>query len=137
MFIHWGVYSSLANGEWGMNRSKIPVAEYKAMASKFNPVEFDADEWVAVAKNAGMRYMTITSKHHDGFAMFDSDVSDYNIVDYTPFKRDVIQELKDACGRPTVVVVSIHPERDHPTSGTQKERIHTSCEGNGNVSMYR
>lgn len=99
MFIHWGVYSTLANGEWVMNRTKIPVVEYKEMASKFNPVKFDADAWVAVAKNAGMKYITITSKHHDGFAMFDSDVSDYNIVDYTPFKRDVLKELKEACDR--------------------------------------
>jgi alpha-L-fucosidase len=99
MFIHWGVYSSLAKGEWVMCRSQIPVAEYKKMASEFNPVKFNADEWVAVAKKAGMRYITITSKHHDGFAMFDSDASDYNIVDYTPFKRDVLQELKDACDK--------------------------------------
>ncbi|CAA6691702.1 MULTISPECIES: alpha-L-fucosidase [unclassified Lentimonas] len=99
LFIHWGVYSTLANGEWVMNRSKIPVAEYKEMAAKFNPTKFDAEEWVAVAKNAGMKYITITSKHHDGFAMFDSDVSDYNIVDYTPFKRDVLQELKEACDK--------------------------------------
>ena len=99
MFIHWGVYSALANGEWVMNRTKIPVAEYEAMAAKFNPTKFDAEAWVAVAKNAGMKYITITSKHHDGFAMFDSDVSDYNIVDYTPFKRDVIMELKEACDK--------------------------------------
>ncbi|MGJ8649652.1 MAG: alpha-L-fucosidase [Opitutaceae bacterium] len=99
MFIHWGVYSTLANGEWVMNRTKIPVAEYKEMASKFNPTKFNAEEWVAVAKNAGMKYITITSKHHDGFAMFDSDVSDYNIVDYTPFKRDVLKELKAACDK--------------------------------------
>lgn len=99
MFIHWGVYSTLANGEWVMCRTRIPVAEYREMASKFNPVKFNADEWVAVAKNAGMKYITITSKHHDGFAMFDSDASEYNIVDYTPFKRDVLQELKDACDK--------------------------------------
>ncbi|MCM2374901.1 alpha-L-fucosidase [Aporhodopirellula aestuarii] len=99
MFIHWGVYSTLENGEWVMNRTKIPVAEYKEMASKFNPTKFDAKEWVAVAKNSGMKYITITSKHHDGFAMFDSDASDYNIVDYTPFQRDVLQELKEACDK--------------------------------------
>ncbi|MDF7801297.1 alpha-L-fucosidase [Pontiellaceae bacterium B1224] len=99
MFIHWGVYSALANGEWVMCRSKIPVAEYKEMASKFNPTQFDADQWVAVAKKAGMKYITITSKHHDGFAIFDSQVSDYNVVDYTPFKRDVLAELKVACDK--------------------------------------
>jgi len=99
MFIHWGVYSTLANGEWVMCRQKIPVAEYKEMASQFNPTKFNADEWVAVAEKAGMKYITITSKHHDGFAMFDSNVSDYNIVDYTPFKRDVLKELKEACDK--------------------------------------
>jgi len=99
MFIHWGVYSMLGNGEWVMSNQKIPVAKYKEMASKFNPTKFDADEWVAVAKNAGMKYITITSKHHDGFAMFDSDVTEYNIVDHTPFKRDVLQELKAACDK--------------------------------------
>ena len=99
MFIHWGVYSTLANGEWVMCRSQIPVADYRKMASQFNPVKFNADEWVAVAKAAGMKYITITSKHHDGFAMFDSDATDYSIVDYTPFKRDVLQELKAACDK--------------------------------------
>lgn len=97
MFIHWGIYSAMANGEWVMNRQKIPVAEYSKLADSFNPVKFDAEAWVAVAKAAGMQYITITSKHHDGFAMFDSDVDDYNIVDGTPFKRDVLMELKDAC----------------------------------------
>ena len=99
LFIHWGVYSTLARGEWVMCRQEIPVAEYKEMAAQFNPVKFNAEQWVAVAKNAGMRCITITSMHHDGFAMFDSDASDYNIVDYTPFKRDVLKELKKACDK--------------------------------------
>ena len=97
LFIHWGLYSQLARGEWVMFQEKIPVAEYAKLAESFNPVKFNAEEWVAVAKNAGMKYITITSKHHDGFALFDSDVNDYNIVDGTPFKRDVLQELKEAC----------------------------------------
>ena len=93
MFIHWGLYAELARGEWVMNREKIPIAEYEKLAAKFNPVKFDADEWVKVAKDAGMRYIVITSKHHDGFAMFGSKVSPYNIVDATPFKRDPLKEL--------------------------------------------
>ncbi|TWU50602.1 Alpha-L-fucosidase [Rubripirellula tenax] len=97
MFIHWGVYSKLERGEWVMNKERIPITEYKKLASEFNPIKFDADAWVAVAKAAGMKYITITSKHHDGFAMFDSDASDWNIVDATPFDRDVIKELSDAC----------------------------------------
>ncbi len=109
MFIHWGVYSVPAGewkgrpipgiGEWIMNRAKIPVAEYEKLADQFNPVKFNADDFVAVAKNAGMKYIVITSKHHDGFAMFGSKVSRYNIVDATPFHRDVIKELSVACQR--------------------------------------
>ena len=107
MFIHWGVYSVPAGtyngkriggiGEWIMNSASIPVAEYAAYAKQFNPVKFNADEWVGIAKSAGMKYIVITSKHHDGFAMFKSDASPYNIVDATPFKRDPIKELATAC----------------------------------------
>jgi alpha-glucosidase len=109
MFIHWGVYAIPAGewkrdripgiGEWIMNRARIPVAEYEELAVLFNPVKFDADEWVRLAKAAGQKYIVITSKHHDGFAMFNSTVSDYDIVDRTPFKRDPMKELADACRR--------------------------------------
>jgi len=99
LFIHWGIYSKHARGEWVMNREKIPVAEYAKLAETFNPVKFNADQWVAVAKNAGMKYITITSKHHDGFCIFDTVVDNYNIVDGTPFKRDVLNELKEACDK--------------------------------------
>ena len=113
MFIHWGLYSGLggvwkgekmedggrgpAVAEWIMRRKDIPRAEYAKLADTFNPVNFDADEWVAIAKAAGMRYMVITSKHHDGFALFDSDISDFNSVDGSPFGRDIIKELEEAC----------------------------------------
>jgi alpha-L-fucosidase len=107
MFIHWGVYSVPAGtykgeqvkgiGEWIMNKGKIPVAEYRRYAKEFNPVKFDADEWVRTARDAGMKYIVITSKHHDGFAMFDSKASDWNIVKATPFGRDPLQELAAAC----------------------------------------
>ena len=97
MFIHWGLYAELARGEWVMNKEKIPVAKYEKLANKFNPVKFNADEWVKVAKDAGMKYIVITSKHHDGFAMFGSKASPYNIVDATPFKRDPLKELEAAC----------------------------------------
>jgi len=106
MFIHWGVYSVPAGewkgqpipgiGEWIMNHAKIPVAEYEQLTKQFNPVKFNADEWVAVAKAAGMKYIVITSKHHDGFAMYGSKVSKYNIVDATPFHRDPLKELAEA-----------------------------------------
>ena len=107
MFIHWGVYSVPAGtykgqqikgiGEWIMNKGKIPVAEYRAFAKEFNPVKFNADEWARTAKDAGMKYIVITSKHHDGFAMFDSQASDWNIVKATPFGRDPLKELAAAC----------------------------------------
>ena len=108
MFIHWGIYAQFAgvyNGheqlrggaEWIMNRSKIPVAEYQAMAKQFNPVKYDADEWVLTAKNAGMKYIVITAKHHDGFAMFKSEASKWNIADATPYGKDVLKPLAAAC----------------------------------------
>jgi len=107
MFIHWGIYSVPAGtyngkkiggiGEWIMNRGKIPVARYAEYAKEFNPVKFNADEWVKIAKDAGMKYIVITSKHHDGFAMFPSKASPFNIDDATPFKRDPLKELADAC----------------------------------------
>lgn len=109
LFIHWGLYAVPAGewkgqpiagiGEWIMNRAKIPVKEYEQLAAQFNPVKFNADEWVQLAVDAGMKYMVITSKHHDGFAMYRSQVSKYNIVDATPFKRDPLKELADACAR--------------------------------------
>jgi len=109
LFIHWGVYAipagewqgrrSLGLGEWIMNRSQIPVREYETLAARFNPVKFKADDWVQLAQDAGMKYIVITSKHHDGFAMFKSKVSAYNVVDATPFKRDVLKELADACAK--------------------------------------
>lgn len=108
MFIHWGVYAQLAGvyqdheqrrggAEWIMNRMKIPVAEYQAYAKKFNPVKFNADEWVKTAKDAGMKYIVITAKHHDGFAMFKTEAGKWDIVDATPYGKDVLKPLAAAC----------------------------------------
>jgi alpha-L-fucosidase len=109
MFIHWGVYSVPAGtydgkqipgiGEWIMNKGKIPMAEYQTYAKEFNPVKFNADEWVKTAKDAGMKYIVITAKHHDGFAMFDTKASPWNIVQATPFHRDPLKELAAACNK--------------------------------------
>lgn len=109
LFIHWGLYAIPAGewkgeriagiGEWIMNRAKIPVNEYEQLAARFNPIKFNAEEIVKLAEDAGMKYIVITSKHHDGFAMYHSKVSKYNIVDATPFKRDILKELADACAR--------------------------------------
>jgi len=105
LFIHWGLYSVTAGewngkadyGEWIMSHCKIPVKEYAGLATKFNPVKFDAKAWVQMAKDAGMKYIVITAKHHDGFAMFRSKADPFNIFDATPFKRDPLQELADQC----------------------------------------
>lgn len=107
MMIHWGLYSVLAGewkgqrshyiGEWIMSKYRIPVKEYEKLADAFNPIYFNAEEWVELAKQAGMQYIVITAKHHEGFAMFHSEADKYNIVDATPFGRDVIAELAAAC----------------------------------------
>lgn len=112
MFIHWGVYSVLGDGEWVMNIQQIPVKTYEKIPAFFNPVEFDPKEWVAIAKAAGMKYITITSKHHDGFAMFDSKVSDYDIVDRTPYKKDVLKMLADECHKQGIKLFFYHSQLD-------------------------
>ena len=109
MFIHWGLYSILAGlwdgkevpgiGEWIMNSASIPVAQYQALAARFNPTAFSAAGIVGLAKSAGMKYIVITSKHHDGFAMFDSKANPFNIVQATPFQRDPLKELAVECRR--------------------------------------
>ncbi len=107
MFIHWGVYALPAGiwdgrqiggiGEWIMNRGKIPVADYQRMAKNFNPVNYDPDAWVRMAKDAGMKYIVITSKHHDGFALFESKASKWNVVDATAYGKDLLKPLAEAC----------------------------------------
>jgi len=116
LFVHWGVYSVLADGEWVMNNKKIPISEYEKLPARFNPTEFDPQEWVALVKAAGMKYLTITSKHHDGFAMFDSKVSDWDIVDRTPYKRDVLKRLADECRRQGIKLFFYYSQLDwhHP-----------------------
>jgi len=108
MFIHWGVYAQWAGvyhghqqahggAEWIMNRCKIPVAEYQQRAKEFNPVKYDPDAWVRMAKEAGMKYIIITSKHHDGFALFDTKASKWNVVDATAYGKDLLKPLAAAC----------------------------------------
>jgi len=107
MFIHWGVYAVPAGahggreyegiGEWIMDHARIPREEYEEYAARFDPVRFDAAEWVRTAKRAGMKYMVITSKHHDGFALFDTDTTDWDVIDATPYDRDVIAALAAEC----------------------------------------
>jgi alpha-L-fucosidase len=107
MFIHWGLYAQPAGiysgqevkgiGEWIMHTAWIPTDVYEGYAKNFNPTSFNAKEWVRIAKDAGMKYIVITSKHHDGFCLWDSKVTSYDIMDATPFKRDILKELSDAC----------------------------------------
>ena len=97
LFIHWGLYALLEKGEWVMYNKRIPVKEYEKLAGQFNPVAYNAREWVEIAQKAGMKYIIITTKHHDGFSMFKTDVDSYNIVDATPFGRDILAELAQAC----------------------------------------
>ena len=107
MFIHWGVYAVPAGtwdgrqiggiGEWIMNRGKIPVNDYQAVAKQFNPVKYDPDAWVRMAKEAGMKYIVITSKHHDGFALFETKASKWNVIDATPYGKDLLKPLAEAC----------------------------------------
>ena len=116
LFIHWGVYSVLEDGEWVMNNRKIPVSEYEQLPPRFNPVQFNAAEWVSLAKAAGMKYITITSKHHDGFAMFATRQNKWNIVDATPFKRDPLKELAAECRKQGIKLFFYHSQLDwhHP-----------------------
>ncbi len=99
MFIHWGASSLLMDGEWVMENRKIPIAQYERMAPFFNPTGFHAAEWVALAKTAGMKYIVLISKHHDGFALWDSAVSDWDVVDRTPWKQDIVRLLSDEARR--------------------------------------
>ena len=131
MFIHWGLYAQLAGvydgkpvggyGEWIMHTAKIPVAAYAANAKQFDPTQFNADTWVRIAKAAGMKYIVMTAKHHEGFAMYHSHVGTYNIYDATPFKRDPIAEMAAACKKQGLkfgVYYSQNLDWHHPGGGT-------------------
>ena len=123
MFIHWGLYSVPA-GQWGEEKNHaewiretahIPVAEYEKLLTQFNPVKFDADQWVTYAKAAGMKYIVLTSKHHDGFCLFNTHYTDFNVMN-TPFKRDILKELADACRKQGLKICWYHSIMDwhHP-----------------------
>lgn len=146
MFIHWGLYS-IPSGEWNGKKTtniaewiltdlKIPVAEYKAYANQFNPTKFNAEELVLLAKEAGMKYMVLTAKHHEGFAMFKSAVP-FNIVDATPYKKDVVQQLADACKKhnmPLGLYYSQAQDWTHPGGGMYCK--HWDAAQEGSFSKY-
>jgi alpha-L-fucosidase len=139
MFIHWGVYSQLGQGEWVMQNRSIPVDAYEWVASAFNPVRFDAKAWVSAAKAAGMRYITITARHHDGFSMFASDATRYDIMDSTRFGRDPLKELAEECRRQGVKLFFYYSQLDWhhpdywPRGGTGKA---TGRPENGDWNRY-
>ena len=112
MFIHWGVYSVLGKGEWVMNNDQMSVAEYSKVPPRFNPAGYDPAAWVALAKKAGQRYITITSKHHDGFGMWATEQNKWNIVDSTPYRKDVLKPLADECHKQGVKLFFYHSHLD-------------------------
>ena len=126
MFIHWGPYAIPAGeyqgetvrsvSEWIMNTAQIPVEEYEEYSRNFNPTQYDAREWVQIAKDAGMKYIVITSKHHDGFCLWDSKVTEYDVMDFAPIKRDLLAELKEACDEAGIKLCFYHSIMDwhHP-----------------------
>ncbi len=139
LFIHWGLYAIPAgewkgetnHAEWILTTAQIPVEQYEKFAVQFNPTAFDAAEWVSYAKEAGMRYIVITSKHHDGFCLFDSEYTDYDVVDATPFKRDILKELAEECRRQGLKMCFYHSIMDwhHPDYLPRRTWESRSAEG--------
>jgi alpha-L-fucosidase len=116
IFIHWGVYSVLGRGEWVMQQEKMPIDKYEPVAAQFDPEKYNADEWVQLFKRAGAKYVTITSKHHDGFCMWDSKLTDWDVVDRTPYKKDILKPLAEACEKHGLKLFFYHSQLDwhHP-----------------------
>ena len=112
LFIHWGVYSILGDGEWVMNNQNISIKEYENLPKFFNPTKYDPEKWVLMAKEAGMKYITITSRHHDGFSMFHSKASSYNIVEKTPYGKDVLKMLAEACRKHDIKLFFYYSQLD-------------------------
>ena len=146
MFIHWGLYAVAAGewngkpvdsaGEWIQENGKIPTSQYETLVPRFNPVKFNAREWVRTAKDAGMKYIVITSKHHDGFALFDSKLTDWDIMS-TPFKRDVLKQLSEACRDAGIRLCFYHSIMDwhHPDWG-KRRAWNDKATGEANMDRY-
>lgn len=139
LFIHWGAYSVVGKGEWVLERSKMTLAEYEKLPAKFNPTEYDPAKWVAMAKAAGVKYITITSKHHDGFAMWDTKVSDWSITRRTPYKKDVLKMLAEECRKQGIKLLFYHSHLDwhHPDYYPLGRTGHnTGRPGDGDFNRY-
>jgi alpha-L-fucosidase len=150
MFVHWGVYSILGGEykgkeyggtEWIQLHAKIPADDYEKIAHTFNPTSFDPDKWMKVAKRAGMKYIVFTTKHHDGFCMFKSKYTDYNIVDYTPYKKDIVKMLAEACKKNNMKlglyysIVDWH-EPDFPAIYSQMDSFHGRPNPKADINKY-
>lgn len=134
MFIHWGLYAIPAGnwngkpvggiGEWIMNSANIPVAEYEKLAGQFNPVKYDPAQWARIAKDAGMKYLVITSKHHDGFCLFATDTTDYDVVDATPYGKDLLKPLAEECRKQGIQFCTYYSIMDwhHPAQDRANEK---------------
>lgn len=127
IFLHWGLYSMFAQGEWYMQNAGIPYAEYSKAASAFYPANFNAHDWVAAIKASGAGYITITSRHHEGFSMWDTKCSDYNIIDATPFKRDVLKELAEECQKQDIRLHFYYSHLDWGRDDYPMGRTGTQC----------
>jgi len=139
LFIHWGVYSILGDGEWVMNNQNISIDDYEKLPSFFNPIDYDPEQWVKMAKDAGMKYITITSRHHDGFSMFDSQATDYTIVKKTPYQKDILKPLAAACKKEGIKLFFYYSLLDwHDDNYFPRGRTGTKIPGrsDGNWSDY-
>jgi alpha-L-fucosidase len=136
LFIHWGVYSILGDGEWVMHNKNIAIDEYEKLPTFFNPTDYKPEEWVRMAKDAGMKYITITSRHHDGFSMFDSKATDYTIVNKTPYQKDILKPLAEACKKEGIKLffyyslLDWHDDNYFPRGRTGKDIPGRSDNGN-------
>ncbi len=132
LFVHWGVYSVLGDGEWVMNQQKLSIEEYEKLPSFFNPIDFNPKDWVKMVKDAGMKYITITSRHHDGFSMFKTYQNKYNIVDSTPYGKDVLKMLADECHKQGIKIFFYYSTLDwHNDDYFPRGRTGNDIEGRG------
>lgn len=139
LFIHWGPFSIPGDGEWVMNNRNITVKNYRRLMDFFNPIDFNAEEWVSMAKNAGMKYITLITRHHDGFSMWDTKYSDFNIM-YTPFKKDVVKLMADECHKQGIQLFLYYSlldwtREDYPHE-TGRTGQGTGRKGHGDYASY-
>lgn len=139
LFIHWGPFSIPGDGEWVMNNKNIKINSYKRLMNFFNPIEFNAEQWVSMAKNAGMKYITLITRHHDGFSMWDTKYSDFNIM-HSPYKKDIVKQMADECHKQGIQLFLYYSlldwgREDYPHE-TGKTGQGTGRKGKGNYALY-